>query len=166
MEYSDFAFEATDYLKRCIEVLTNFEVPFERFDHLGYDCDCKIAYERIRRRFEAQHGLYCYTSFISGRRISLIRLKVPIRVANHAVEFLELSEQKPDGSQHAGFDHAEVLPNGCSIGKVARTASQSGLEVRENKKPHHTTYDIHANGVVIKLSSRPLLEKIKTDEFI
>ncbi len=73
-------------------------------DHICYKCDSKESFDNIRALLEFESE-YVYQSIISKRRIAYIKLKSGISTALGEINFLELSDQKPDGSQKNGFDH-------------------------------------------------------------
>ncbi|MEN9560736.1 MAG: YecM protein, partial [Candidatus Parcubacteria bacterium] len=88
-------------------------------DHLCYKCDSKDSFERIREMFEGASE-YIYQSIISRRRIAIIRLKKGIGTDLGIINFIELSDQKPDNSQKDGFDHIEAYAVGRSYEEMIR----------------------------------------------
>jgi predicted metalloenzyme YecM len=131
-------------------------------DHICYKCDSAESFEHARALFEPAIG-YLYQAKISGRRIALIRLPHPIETVLGPIHFLELSDQKPDGSQREGFDHIEAYPTDRSYEDFIKQ-----FEATENVvkvvRPHHTTHDIDiGDGFLFRCTEGPLVEKIKAE---
>lgn len=141
------------------------ELHFETVaDHLCYKCASCQEFEHIRYLFE-QTGSYQYQSFVSGRRIAIIKLVTPIETKIGNIWFLELSDQKPDRSQRAGFDHIELYPVHVSLEHFIEVHEKCGVSFIETKHPHHKTYDVlFENGFKIRFEEEPLIKKIKRDE--
>ncbi|MEN9552249.1 MAG: hypothetical protein RI935_626 [Candidatus Parcubacteria bacterium] len=133
-------------------------------DHVGFKCESKESYENKRGCFEFE-SLYIFQSIISNRRISVIGLRHGIETTVGYLNYLELSDQKQDNSQKEGVDHVEVVPRGCTYEELITHLLKQGVTLKENIKPHHTTYDtILPSGFVIKFSREKLVDKIKRDE--
>ena len=136
-----------------------------RADHICYKCGSCKSFERLRGMLE-EHSAYLYQSVISQRRIAYIKFKQPIKTALGPIIYLELSDQKPDGSQIEGFDHIEVYPTSISyeelVGELSATEKVVHIE-----RPHHTTDDIELpNGFTFRCTAGPLIEKITREEMI
>lgn len=135
-----------------------------KVDHLCYKCESAKEFERMRRMFE-QHSDFIYQSIISNRRIDIIRLQPAIVTAAGPIYFIELSDQKPDGSQQSSFDHSEIYPTSTSYDALVQLLREKGVDIVEVKRPHHTTHDISlTSGFGVKISHEPLIEKIKREE--
>ena len=131
-------------------------------DHICYKCDSAQSFERIWALLESASE-YIYQSIISQRRIAYIKLKKGISTALGEIRFLELSDQKPDGSQKNGFDHIEVFPTTLTYGEMVKILEQSETVVKV-ERPHHTTHDVDiGNGFIFRCTHGPLIEKIKTE---
>jgi len=130
-------------------------------DHICYKCGSSENFEKIRKMFE---DCRLTQDIIAGRRITYIILKKSIRTELGEIKFLELSDQKPDGSQKEGFDHVEVYPKFGSYMDFVNEMESLGVNLRKVVRPHHTTYDADIdNGFLIRLSEEPLIEKIKKE---
>ena len=134
-------------------------------DHISHKCDSKESFESIRAILELESE-YIYQSIIAGRRIDLIRFKKPISTVLGDIKFLELSDQKPNGTQVNGFDHIEVYPLTFSYDEMIVE-----LEKEENvikvERPHHTTHDIKiGKRFIFRCTLCSLVEKIKREEMI
>ena len=134
-------------------------------DHICYKCGSKESFEQMRAMFESE-SRYVYQSIISKRRIAVIRLTQSIETSLGTINFLELSDQKPDNSQHDGFDHIEAYPVGWSYDDMVKE-----FEAREKvikvERPHHSTHDIDiGNGFLFRCTHEPLIEKIKSQELL
>lgn len=134
-------------------------------DHLCYKCDSKESFERMRSLFEHE-SVYIYQSIISNRRIAYIRLAQGIETSLGTVVYLELCDQKPDGSQKEGFDHIEVFP--LTIGYTQMVALLQKTEtVIHVERPHHTTDDVEiGGGFLFRCTQGPLIGKIKASEMV
>lgn len=134
-------------------------------DHICYKCGSRESFEKIRTMFEKESD-FIYQSIISGRAIAYIRFKKGIETAIGTIHFLELSDQKPDGSQVEGFDHIEVYPTSLSYDEMVKELEKTE-EVVKVERPHHTTHDIEiGEGFLFRCTRGPLLEKIKTTEML
>lgn len=131
-------------------------------DHICYKCSTVEEYEKIRSLLETE-SIFVYQSWIAGRRISVVKLKEPISSAMGSIHYLELSDQKPDGSQKSGFHHIEIYPTSVSYQELIDKIG-SGQEV---VRPHHTTWDISiGQDFFLRLENEPLIDKIKKEEMV
>jgi len=137
-----------------------------RSDHICYKCDSSEKFERMREMFEDKsNSRFIYQSIISGRRIAYVALRRAIKTVLGDIRFLELSDQKPDGSQTDRFDHIEIYPVGIKYSELVEAMKQTGVDVNEVVRPHHTTHDSDiGGGFLIRLTEGPLLDKIKNEE--
>jgi predicted metalloenzyme YecM len=134
-------------------------------DHICYKCGSKESFERMRELFESRSE-YLYQSIISKRRIAIIRLKPGIQTSLGVINFLELSDQKPDNSQHDDFDHIEAYPVGQSYDAMVK-AFEATERVVKVERPHHTTHDIDiGEGFLFRCTHEPLIEKIRNSEMV
>ena len=129
-------------------------------DHICYKCASSEIFEKIRKLFE---NTWFYQSIIAGRRIAIIKLKEPINTSLGEISLLELSDQKPDGSQTNKFDHIEIYPVGISYEELVFYLEDKDLNVVKVERPHHTTHDIKIGDFLIRLTREPLLDKIKEE---
>ena len=133
-------------------------------DHIGFKCESKEVYEKMRQLFES-HSTFIYQSIISDRRISIIKLAQPFETALGEVSYLELSDQKPDGSQKNGFDHIEIYPEGMAFDELVQYIQEQGEAGKSSIKPHHVTHNFTlADGFILKIESCELVQKIKDEE--
>lgn len=137
-------------------------------DHICFKCGDSDEFERMRALFEV-HNSFMYQSWISGRRIAIIKLPDPVDTALLPIKYLELSDQKSDGSQVSGFDHIEIVPDGDvnyeSIEKFVEMLNSGGETFLKSERPHHTTYDTTlSSGLKIRIEPEDLIEKIARDE--
>ena len=132
-------------------------------DHICYKCSSKESFENIRTMLESQSE-YMYQSIISKRRIAYIKMKKGIKTTLGTIFFLELSDQKPDGSQFEGFDHIEVYPTSFSYNEMVGELEKSEKVIKV-ERPHHTTHDVELeNGFIFRCTAEQLIEKIKLTE--
>lgn len=133
-------------------------------DHLCYKCGSAESFEAIRRSFEHE-SVFVYQSIISQRRIAIIRFREPISTVLGPISVLELSDQKPDGSQKEGFDHIEIYPIDGSTKNLVAHIRSFGTTIETVVRPHHTTHDIRLpEGYLVRIEDEPLLQKIIRDE--
>ena len=135
-------------------------------DHICFKCDSKEMFEEIRELLEKE-AKFVYQANISGRRIAMIKLGEGFKTTLGEISVLELSDQKPDNSQIAGFDHIEIYPKELSFEDFVQKIENAGVEMKKIERPHHTTYDIPlGESYNIKLTVEPIFEKIKRDEML
>jgi len=154
--------------QKYIEIFDGFAkkhslVGITRPDHICCKCSSKESFESMRAMLEGESA-YLYQSIISQRRIAIIKLKKGIETALGTIHFLELSDQRPDGSQRDGFDHIEVYPTGITYEEMIAKL-ESSEKVIKVERPHHTTHDIELEGgFIFRCTRGPLIEKIKDSE--
>lgn len=140
--------------------------PDARVDHICYKCGDTVEYEQLRTLFEPSSS-FIYQSFISKRRIAIIKFTEPLVTTLGEIWFLELSDQKPDGSQVSGFDHLELYPTTGTLRSFAKGLIDKGVPFEETVRPHHTTYDtLLMKTFKIRLEEEPLVTKITREEFV
>ena len=132
-------------------------------DHFCYKCGSHEVFEQTRALLEPESA-FVYQSYISGRRIAILKLKKGLKTGLGEVTTLELSDQKPDNSQTTGFNHVEIYPVGVSYDELVSTLRERGATLQKTERPHHTTYDIALGQFNVKLTQELLIEKIKKDE--
>lgn len=133
-------------------------------DHICYKCASATSFEAIRKMFEAESA-FIYQSIISKRRIAIIRFHTAIETALGPIQLLELSDQKPDGSQTEGFDHIEIYPSSGSTNDLVAHLRSKDVTVKTHVRPHHTTHDlVLENGFKVRIEDEPLLQKITREE--
>ena len=134
-------------------------------DHFGLRCSSHHIYRQVQEIFTYESN-YIYESINSNRPISIISLKKPIKTKLGELKYLELSDQKKDNSQTDIFDHFEIISKSLTYIDFVETIKNRGCNLIENKKVHHSTYDIVYKGIKIKLSEEKLIEKIKKEEML
>lgn len=159
-----------DFIQGAQPMIASFNAWAETFkpaaiaDHLCYKCGDSAEFEQIRRLFEGE-SQYIYQSIISGRRIAIVAFKRPIATALGEICHLELSDQKPDGSQVSGFDHIEIYPVEGTMDELAAQIEASGFALEKVERPHHTTYDGRlGEHFKVRLEPETLITKIKAEE--
>ena len=148
-------------------------------DHLGFKCRSVGEYEEVRSRFEEhldgwRASRFIHQSIISGRRVAVIGLVVPIPTALGPLRVLELSEPKAMKAERYGFDHLEIWPRYVQSSIAAEIFSAPlaaddgfGRFVRKDR-PHHVTWDAEIPGdaernrpsFILRLTDDPLIGKI------
>jgi predicted metalloenzyme YecM len=135
-----------------------------RADHIGYKCGSLQEFEATRIYFESRSD-FIYQSIISERRIAIIKLAQPISTCCGSISYLELSDQKPDQSQHSGFDHIEFFPISGTPEELSLYLLTLGVDVKKVDRPHHKTYDItRTPGFKLRIEEGPLIDKIVNSE--
>jgi len=138
---------------------------FAAADHLGFRCGSHATFLKVHAVF-TEESTYIYQSIISGRPIAIIKLKHPLETLAGPLWFVELADQKPDGSQTEGFDHIEIVPIEMACGALKAKLETKGERVEQKIRPHHTTYDVQLAGLVVRLEEEPLIQKVKRAEMI
>lgn len=134
-------------------------------DHLCYKCDSHETYTRMRSTLEAG-CVYSYQSLISNRHITYLKLQKPIETMLGSIYFIELSDQKPDGSQVSKYDHIEVYSTAKSYEEFVSELQEAGNLV-PHIRPHHSSHNIDiGNGFLFRTTQGPLIDKIKLEEMI
>lgn len=160
----------TDGVKPYIEKLDSFAKKhdassFIAADHLGYKCASTESFEQLKKIFE-ENSEYIFQSIISSRRIAYIKLKEPILTDLGDIAFIELQDQKPDGSQKEKYDHVEGYPIGMSYDDMVKKLGELDTVI-ETPRPHHPTHDIDlGDGFSFKCEQGALLDKIKGVEMV
>ncbi len=133
-------------------------------DHVCYKCGSSEEFDEVRAILE-KGAAYVYQTIISSRRIAYIKLTAPLPTGLGGVWFIELSDQKPDGSQRSGFDHIEIYPAGeGSYELLLATLKKNDEQVVHVERPHHVTDEVTLpSGLVVRLEPGPLIEKIKQE---
>ncbi len=135
-------------------------------DHICYKCSSSEEFETLRKAFKNKNT-FIYQSIISTHHIAIIKFSSPITSALGDIWYLELSDQKPDGSQVSGFDHIEIYPHEGSMDDFAQKLQEQGMTLEKTVRPHHTTYDSFLNEAFkVRLEPDALIEKIKREEMI
>lgn len=133
-------------------------------DHICYKCSSSQEFERMRQLFE-KAGTYMFQSFISGRRIAIIKLYNNIETRRDYIRYLELSDQKSDGSQVSGFDHIEVYPASETVESLVCELAKNHVHFQISKREHYTTYNLTLEGgFKLRIEPEPLIAKIKREE--
>ena len=133
-------------------------------DHFCYKCATTEEFEHLRSLFEFE-SRFVFQSIISERRIAYIELSRPLETPFGPLKYLELSDQRKDGSQKGGFDHIELYPTKVSYDELVETFEKRGVKATKVVRPHHTTYDISLEGgFLIRLEKEALIDKIKAVE--
>lgn len=133
-------------------------------DHVCIKCSTSEVYERRRAKFEHESH-FVFQSLISGRRISIVSLLSPVATSLGTIKYVELSDQKSDGSQIDCIDHIELVPRDTSLESVLEKIKNNELHVEKVVRPHHTTHEITLpSGFTIKFSEEFLIDKIKREE--
>lgn len=165
--FGEFRELAEGYAATCRAFLTKHALSqIVGIDHICYKCPVS-GYEFMRNLLEEkQVGLYSYQERLSGRRVAYIQLHVPLKLGGYYhTSFVELAEAKPGPEEKPGFHHVEMFPfdwagmNRDELGEMLQKAGETPVL---KERPHHTTLDITLqNGFIIRLTERPLIEKIK-----
>lgn len=133
-------------------------------DHICYKCGSSESYEEWRKLFDFEAKNF-YQAIISKRRIALVLLKENIKTEAGDIGYLELSDQKPDGTQIEGFDHVEFIPKNKSLDEVLKILEEKNIKIDKDVKPHITQYIIQEGKYNFRLAEMRLVDKIKLEEF-
>lgn len=132
-------------------------------DHICYKCPLG-QYDFFRTLLEDKNvGLYSFQEWISGRRITYIKLCAPIALGTFGVHFVELSEAKSAERDEFGFHHMEIYPAppAKDYNELCDMLRNGGETLVFKERPHHPTHDITLEkGFIIRLTREPLIRKI------
>lgn len=167
MKLGDWYKDGSAYLDRCTTLMRCREIVDYELDHICFECESHDSFVEVREMLVSAEAQILHTAEISGRDISIIRLKHPISVTNggstYQISTLELSDQKPDDSQEEGFDHIEIRRDGDADGLVQEFLSKD-IGVIPNDKPHHSTRDVEWVGCRIKITATSILENVEKEK--
>ena len=166
----DFYREASSFLsflgmQSRAQILQRQEVALA--DHVSYKCSSHEMFEAMRRILEKEGvSNWVHQAPVAGRPIAYFRLHASLPSPFGDVFYVELADQKPDHSQRDGFDHMEIYPKqGVLYDLLVTEAIGAFPNIRKVERPHHTTWDaLLEGGVMLRLTSEPLVEKIKREE--
>lgn len=133
-------------------------------DHICYKCGSNESYEEWRKLFDFEAKNF-YQAIISKRRIATVLFKENIKTEAGGIGYLELSDQKPDGTQTEGFDHIEFVPKNKTTEEVVGILESKNIKVVKDVKPHITQYQINMGKYNFRLADMRLVDKIKMEEF-
>ncbi len=157
-------FQSADAYVNAFRDWATAHAPSAKADHLCYKCGNASEFEALRALFEKE-SVFIYQSIISKRRIAIIKFIEPLKTPLGEILLLELSDQKPDGSQKSGFDHIEIYPTSGSLDELVASLEQKGVAFEKVVRPHHTTFDsVILENFKVRLEAEPLVEKIKREE--
>lgn len=165
MTLESFYKDAEDLIEKVNEFTRIFNVESKAIpDHICFKCDSKEVFESVRSMLEPE-SVFVYQSYISNRRIAVIKLKKVFETDLGPINTLELSDQKPDNSQATRFDHIELYPLEETYDAFVADLQEKGAKLEKVVRPHHTTYDVLLDdGYQLKLTRDQLIEKIKRNE--
>ena len=90
-----------------------------------------------------------------------MRVKKNFKTDVGEIDLIELSDQRPDGSQTEGFDHIEIYPTIGTYDELVEDFVGRGIEIKEVVRPHHTTHDINiSGGFLVRLTRVSLYDKV------
>jgi len=134
-------------------------------DHVGYKCASTESFENLKSIFEINSD-YIFQSIISSRRIAYIKIKQGLETKLGIINFIELQDQKPDGSQIEKFDHVECFTINGTYDEMVKKIAESDT-ITKSSNQHHPTHDTDlGGGFSFKLTQGPLLTKIKDTEMV
>lgn len=118
-------------------------------DHICYKCESSQSFEEWRKVFE-NNSKFIYQAIIAERRIVLVGFLEPIKTVLGDINYLELSDQKPDNSQKESFDHIEILSKDHKnkgsyedfVKIFDKLKNEGVIKMKKTERPHHTTFDI------------------------
>jgi predicted metalloenzyme YecM len=171
--YEQFVENSLPYLKVCEQFLTQYSLQGKVIvDHICYKCKSSAEYQRMRAILESNPpSLYFYQVYLASRRVAYMKLQNGLPITGGTVNFVELADKKQAEEKVLGFHHVEIYPVPNARMGVAGSYSNlvRGLEQRKVKlelkeRPHHTTHDILVGKFIIRLTDKPLIQKIVQEE--
>lgn len=167
MTIETFYADAKDLIQKFEDFISDYNIGSKVLaDHICFKCESFDVFEKMRALLEPE-SIFVYQSYISNRRIAIIKLKKAFETSVGLINILELSDQKPDNSQVTKFDHIELCPVDISYDSLIVHLQERGVSLEKIERAHHTTYDtLLENGYELKFTHEHLIEKIKRDEMI
>lgn len=163
---------AVDFMHGAVRYLTKFDGFAEQHrlrgygtaDHLCFKCGSHESYMGILEMLRHAKR-YAYESIIGGRDITYLKLNRPLYSIVGPVYFLEISDQKPDGSQRNGFDHVEIYPSLGDMQSLVNHLRRNGARFGDGSCAHHETFDSERiDGLMVRIEHGPLIHKIVHEE--
>ena len=93
----------------------------------------------------------------------MIKLRNPFITVCGDIDCLELSAQKPNLSQRAGFHHIEFQLNNIDVKDALGCFEKEGFNFTKKERAHHTTYDVDYRGCVFRITDDSLLHKVRDE---
>ena len=79
------------------------------------------------------------------------------------ISLLELFDQKPDGSQKAGFNHIEIHPKTGTLQGLVNRCRQQDITVHETRRERGKTYHVDIEGgFKVHFEWDSILARVKT----
>ncbi|MEN9582403.1 MAG: YecM protein [Candidatus Parcubacteria bacterium] len=134
-------------------------------DHICYRCGSNKSFKELYEAYCERAALIDVSQF-GGRSIAYFLLNSHFDTKMLGdIRYLELCDQKLDGSQVEGFEHVEVYPR--NVGHM--NSIIAGLRKTDNVvvkvRPGRTTYDIRVTmGLTFTIEPEPLIEKIMREK--
>lgn len=133
------------------------------FDHFGYRCIDSEHYQTlINNLLQSKKVAEIHRATVNEREISVIKLqkKIPSHFFE-GLQYFEICDQKPDGSQVPGFDHAELVymknQNGFHKTNTYRFFEKAKLLIKEPKLRTGYTYPL--NQIILQGGFKVLISK-------
>jgi predicted metalloenzyme YecM len=134
-------------------------------DHICYRCGSNYSFRKLYEAY-CERAILIDVSQFDGRSIAYFLLNSRFETYKLGdIRYLELCDQKLDGSQVEGFEHVEVYPR--SAGQLQTIVNQLRKtdNVVEKVRPSRTTYDIQvAKELMFTIEPEPLIEKIMREK--
>ena len=135
-------------------------------DHIGHKCATSEEFEHLRKILET-YSSFIFQSIVSKRRTAIVKLTKPVETSCGSIHYLELSDQKPDGSQKSGFDHLEIFPAQGTVEDLVKNLQNKNVAIQKADRPHHVTYDLSLkNGFKVRIEPERLIQKIVGEEIL
>jgi len=163
-----FVEDAQPYLRLCEQFLAQYGLEDEVvIDHICYKCKSATEYQKMRSLLETSPpSLYFYQIYLAGRRVAYLKLQDGLPTKGGTVNFIELADKKPVKEDVLGFHHAEIYPVRKTYKWLLKKLQAQGVELVLKERPHHTTHDIISGEFIIRLTDKPLIQKIVKEEML
>lgn len=132
-------------------------------DHICYNCENSARYAEY---FEAYNECAVLEdeSIIGGRKIAYFRLKSRIDTIVGDIIYIELCDQKPDGSQREGVDHVEAyVRSNADLIKIVAGLDEVKPVVKKPRGDSFVYVFPLAPSFNLILTEIPLILKIEAD---
>ena len=167
VSFEEFTVAAAPFIQQCDAFIAKHGLhDAMMIDHLCYKGGSASEYEQMRAMLEATPpSAFVYQVQLSGRRVAYVGLREGVVSSNNSIRFIELSDKKPGVDESAGFHHVGIYPTTSGYDQLIQKLGDGGEIIQRQYRPHHTTHDlVLPGGFILRLTQRPLIEKIVEEQ--
>jgi uncharacterized protein len=165
INFSDFKFQAQDFLKSLFLVLEQNKIVIEKYwniDHLCYRTKSDDEYFELKNRFSEFSNLLV-ESEVNGRLISTFRLREPLQYDCWTIDLVELPAPKKGRITPSGFEHIEVVVD-VSFESLKKRFANCPFEETGLKKDFNQELEINFGPMAIKFHHLSLSSVVNVEK--